>query len=65
MVLIKDMEKPKSCNVCRLRDMHYGECNVTHKRIKAFDSSASLPPWCPLIEVDEREEKNNGSGQGI
>lgn len=51
MVLI-DMEKPKSCSLCRLKDMYYGECNVLHRKNKAFILSSSLPSWCPLHEVE-------------
>ena len=51
MVLIKSMEKPRSCASCRLKDLYYGECNVKHKKIKVHIESGSMPAWCPLTEV--------------
>ena len=53
MVLIKDMEKPRSCNMCRLKDSYYGECNVKHKRVKTWIVSGGIPEWCPLVEVEQ------------
>ena len=52
MVLIKNLDKPKSCAECRLRDMHYTECNVTHKKIYGYIYGQMLPKWCPLTEVE-------------
>lgn len=52
MVLIKDMDKPKSCSDCRLKDAYYGECNVKHKRIRTAIMENTLPEWCPLTDVE-------------
>ena len=52
MVLIKEMELPDNCNLCKLKDMYYGECNVKHKRIKAYLQQSTRPTWCPLTEVE-------------
>ena len=52
MVLIKDMEMPKCCPGCRLKDGYYRECNVKHKKIKAWlETNERRPDWCPLTEV--------------
>lgn len=51
MVLIKTIDMPDTCSDCRLKDMYYGECNVRHKKIKAYVESGSRPAWCPLKEV--------------
>ena len=54
MILIKNMNKPSGCAVCRLKDNHYGECNVMHRKIGAWmDKAKSIPEWCPLIEVEQ------------
>lgn len=53
MVLVKDMEMPRSCSLCSLKDMYYGECNVKHRRIKYFIESSGRPDWCPLMEVEQ------------
>ena len=52
MVLIKNFMKPNSCANCRLRDMHYSECNVTHKKIASYAHEQELPIWCPLVAVE-------------
>ena len=52
MVLIKNLEMPESCSMCRLKDMYYGECNVKHKKIKTFIVESGKPSWCPLTEVE-------------
>lgn len=49
MVLIKDMMLPFSCDRCRLKDRHYGECKVKWKKISDYEERR--PRWCPLIEV--------------
>lgn len=54
MILIKSMEKPKSCPDCRLKDNYYKECNVTHRKIKSWlDNHEKTPEWCPLVEVTQ------------
>lgn len=53
MVLIKGMQMPNNCSTCCLRDLYYGECNVTHRKIRSFVNSNSRPSWCPLFEVEE------------
>lgn len=52
MILIKDMEYPKSCSMCRLKDMYYGECNVSHRKITTFINDGGKPARCPLTEVE-------------
>ena len=53
MILIKNMEMPKGCACCRLKDNHYGECNVAHKRIHTWMERVDYrPEWCPLTEVE-------------
>lgn len=49
MVLIKDMQMPFSCDSCRLKDRHYGECRVTWKKVSSYEEYK--PRWCPLTEV--------------
>lgn len=53
MVLIKDMKMPESCADCRLKDMYYGECNVSHRKITAFIKDGGKPARCPLTEVEQ------------
>lgn len=53
MVLIKGMGKPKCCLDCRLKDVYWEECNVTHKRIAGWlNNYERTPEWCPLVEVE-------------
>lgn len=52
MVLIKEMEKPKSCASCSLKDLYYGECNVKHKKNRSMIENGGMPSWCPLTEVE-------------
>ena len=52
MVLIKDMDNPKSCSECSLKGAYYGECNAKHKRIKTYIIELAKPEWCPLTEVE-------------
>lgn len=53
MVLIKDMDMPTCCPECRLKDNYYRECNVKHKKIKAWlETDERRPEWCPLTEVE-------------
>lgn len=57
MVVIEDMEIPDGCSSCRLKDTYYGECNVTHKRIRTWMNRAhAKPEWCPLTDGEERGE---------
>ena len=51
MVLIKNMEMPKSCAHCSLKNFQYSECNVTHKKV-AFWRANNRPENCPLVEID-------------
>ena len=52
MVLITSMEKPNNCSGCRLKDVYWEECNVTHKKIRTWlEVNDKLPEWCPLREV--------------
>ena len=46
------MEMPETCSMCRLKDMYYGECNVTHKKIRSFIESNGKPSWCPLTYAE-------------
>lgn len=55
MLLIKDMELPRSCGYCRLKDYTYSECMIKHKRINTWDRSIPKPKWCPLIAVEQTE----------
>ena len=49
MVVIEDMDLPAGCALCRLKDNHYKECNVTHRRIVPWiDKANRRPEWCPL-----------------
>lgn len=52
MVLIKDMMLPFSCDRCRLKDRHYGECKVKWKKISDYEERR--PRWCPLEEYKEK-----------
>lgn len=52
MVLIKNMDKPKSCNRCRIADYTFGECKVAHRKIMAYVDNELQPKWCPLTEVE-------------
>lgn len=52
MVLIKNMEKPETCDKCRLADYTFLECKVTHRKIGAYVDNEQIPKWCPLTEVE-------------
>lgn len=52
MVLIKDLKMPEGCSMCPLKGMYYGECNVTHKKIKTYIVQTGRPAKCPLTEVE-------------
>lgn len=55
MVLIKNMEMPKGCAHCCLKDVYYRECCLTHKKVAPW-SATSRPATCPLVEVEETED---------
>ena len=50
--MIKEMEMPEGCAGCRLKDTYYGECDVTHRKIRTWMNRADYKPdWCPLTEI--------------
>lgn len=55
MVLIKDMEMPKNCAHCSLKNYGQGRCLVNGKRLSGLqvNGTAPKPAWCPLVEVDQ------------
>jgi len=70
-VLIKGMEMPKSCAVCRFKghgvkghggiDEFIEWCDLTGKRLGYYDNhkakwQTERKPFCPLVEVDEVTE---------
>lgn len=57
MVLIKTLNKPRTCAQCRLKDFPHGECIVTGKKVSSWGMHTGVPQptWCPLIAVEETE----------
>lgn len=55
MVLIKDMEMPKTCGHCRLTDYDVCACKVSGKKLSAWKVSSCVgrPKDCPLVEVEQ------------
>ena len=53
MVLIKDMDMPNGCAACKVQDYYYGECRITHRKIRHYVDNGDKPHWCPLIEVEQ------------
>lgn len=48
-----DMKMPKNCNGCPF--LFYAKnCALTIRQVELN----SRPDWCPLIEIDEDEEKS-------
>lgn len=56
MVLIKDMEMPNGCASCRIQDYYYGECRITHRKIRHYVDNGDKPQWCPLTDVQQCQE---------
>lgn len=52
MVVIKDMEMPKSCYECDLHNYH--NCDLTNDGIEKYLDDVKHPN-CPLVEIEERE----------
>lgn len=53
MILI-DMDMPKNCNECRLRDFGDGHEDAVCAFARETDDGKKRPEWCPLTEGDTR-----------
>ena len=55
-IYIKDMDMPRSCDICPLRTenrwSYHEYCGVNGQRILWEDK----PDWCPLIFIKEEED---------
>ena len=52
-VLIKNMDKPNSCDGCQFYDDISRYCDVANRRIYQVDRPK--PNWCPVKEVKDGE----------
>lgn len=53
MIGIKDMEMPKNCDECVIKDEGDGMCDVWCAiERREIDREGNRPSWCPLVELD-------------
>lgn len=63
MVAIKEMSTPERCDICPFYlGVHEGTCLISE--IYCESHNMNMPEyyrqdWCPLIEIEEREGKDN------
>ena len=53
-VLIKNMDKPKSCDGCQFYDDISRYCDAANRRLYKIDQP--LPRWCPIEEAVQCKE---------
>ena len=53
MIGIKDMEMPKDCDDCHIKDLGDGMCDVwcALELRMISDEKGKRPDWCPLVEI--------------
>lgn len=61
MVVIKDMNVPSGCGVCRFNSYTFSECLAAGKRLSPYRSGYDnyKPRWCPIVGVKEKNKDKN------